>query len=204
VLRALRPFRVRASDFYGDDLASGKKGWLGIAPSQPLNLTPTLRFSSGSNNAYNACELDGSYNSTAVQCSKTFGKMDNRRSSCSSCAGNTHTHIPGIRSSRNDIQDNRSRPRLLPSRLKPERQLVLLEPEPVQSLPMEVKEVFSRILLFLNFPVCLCVCSGTEAPGTELTAHMKIAPLPFLSDSNTDNVAVPVEDKNPKKIGLVG
>jgi hypothetical protein len=77
----------------------------------------------------------------------------------------------------------------------------LLEPEPVQSLPMEVKEVFSRILLFLSFPVCLCVCRGTEAPSTELTEHMKIAPLPFLSDSNTDNVAVPVEDKNPKKIG---
>ena len=33
---------------------------------------------------------------------------------------------------------------------------------------------------------------------------MKIAPLPFLSDSNTDNVAVPIADKNPKKIGLVG
>jgi hypothetical protein len=76
--------------------------------------------------------------------------MDNRRNSCSSSVGNTR--IPGIRN-RNDIRDNRSRPRLLLSRLKPERQLVLLEPEPVRLLPMEVKEVFSYILLCLNFPV---------------------------------------------------
>jgi hypothetical protein len=69
---------------------------------------------------------------------------------------------------------------------------------------MEVKEVFSYILLCLNFPVVCVCCRGIEAPGTELTAHMKIAPLPFLSDSNTGNVAVPVEDKNPKKIRLVG
>jgi hypothetical protein len=32
---------------------------------------------------------------------------------------------------------------------------------------------------------------------------MKIAPLPFSSDSNADKVAVPIADKNPKKIGLV-
>jgi hypothetical protein len=31
---------------------------------------------------------------------------------------------------------------------------------------------------------------------------MKIAPLPFLSDSDTRNVAVPFADKNPKKVGL--
>jgi hypothetical protein len=110
-----------------------------------FNLTPTLRFSSRSNNAYDVCAIDGPCSSTAAQCSKTFGKTDNRRSSCS-CAGNTH--IPGIRS-RNDIQDNRSRPRLLLFRLKPVRQLVLLEPEPVRSLPMEVKEVFS-----LGPPIC--------------------------------------------------
>ena len=72
--------------------------------------------------------------------------MDNRRSSCSSYAGNTH--IPGIRS-RNDMRDNRRLLRLLLSRLKPERQLVLLEPEPVRLLPMEVKEVFS-----LGPPIC--------------------------------------------------
>ena len=33
-------------------------------------------------------------------------------------------------------------------------------------------------------------------------ARMKIAPLPFLSDSDTRNVAVPFADKNPKKVGL--
>jgi hypothetical protein len=55
-----------------------------------------------------------------------------------------------------------------------------------------------------EFTRCLCVCRGIEAPGTELTAHMKIAPLPFLSDSNIDNVEVPIADKNPKKIGLAG
>ena len=131
-----------------------KKSWLGIAPSQPLNLTSTLRLSGGSNNAYDACELDSLGSSTAAHYSTTFGNMDNRRNSWSSCAGNTH--MPGIRS-RNDIQDNRSRPRLLRFRLKPERRLVLPEPKPVRLLPMEVKEVFSCILLFLNFPVCLCV-----------------------------------------------
>ena len=45
---------------------------------------------------------------------------------------------------RNDMRDNRSLLRLLLSRLKPERQLVLLEPEPVRSLPMEVKKFFIR------------------------------------------------------------
>ena len=40
--------------------------------------------------------IDGRCSSTAVHCSNTFGNMDNRRSSCSSYAGNTH--IPGIRS----------------------------------------------------------------------------------------------------------
>jgi len=118
-----------------------KKGWLGIAPSQPINPhTNPSAFSGGSNNAYDACEIDGRCSSTIAQWSKTSGKMDNRRSSCSSCAGNTH--IPGIRI-RNDRRDNRSLLRLLLSRLKPERQLVLLEPEPVRSLSMEVKEVFS-------------------------------------------------------------
>ena len=123
-----------------------QKGWLGIAPSQPVNFALISAFSGGSNNAYDACEFDGRCSSTAAQCSKTFGKMDNRRSSCSSYAGNTH--IPGIRS-RNDRRDNRRLLRLLLSRLKPERQLVLLEPEPVRLLPMEVKEVFS-----LGPPIC--------------------------------------------------
>ncbi len=132
-----------------------KKGWLGIAPSQPLNLTPTLRFSSGSNNAYDAYGIDGLCSSTAAQSSKTFGNMDNHRNSCSSSAGNTH--IPGIHSSRSDTRDNRSRSRFLRSRLKPERQLVLLEPEPVRLLPMEIKEVFSYMLLFLNFPLFVCL-----------------------------------------------
>ena len=41
------------------------------------------------------------------------------------------------------MRGNRIQLRLLRRRLKPERQLVLLEPEPVRLLPMEVKEVFS-------------------------------------------------------------
>jgi hypothetical protein len=168
-----------------------KKGWLGIAPSQPLNLTPTLRFSSDSNNAYDACEIDGPYNSTAVQCSKTFGKMDNRRSSCSSCAGNIH--IPGIRS-HNDIRGNRIRPRLLRSRLKPERQLVLPEPEPVRLLPMEVKEVFSYISpLFVRL-------RGMRTPAKEfIGAYENRAPLPLLNyESNPACLAVPRRDEKER------
>ena len=141
-----------------------KKGWLGIAPSQPVNFALISAFSGGSNNAYDACEFDGPCSSTAAQCSKTSGKTDNRRSSCSSYAGNTH--IPGIRT-RNDMRDNRRRRRLLLSRLKPERQLVLLEPERVRLLPMEVKEVFSCILLFLNFPFVCVFAEGLKAPVTD-------------------------------------
>src|SRR4029077_10868485 len=118
--------------------AQKKLAWNCSKPADYPSHQP-VRFSSGSDNAYDACEIDGCCSSTAVQCNKTFGNMDNRRSSCSSCGGNTH--IPGIRSldirSHNDIPDNRSRLRLLRCRLKPERQLVLLEPEPVRSLPME-------------------------------------------------------------------
>lgn len=132
-----------------------KKAGLELLQASQLTLTSTLRFSSGSNNAYDACEFDN----TAAQCN-TFGNKDNRRSSCSNCVGNTH--IPGIRS-RSDMRDNRPLPRLLLSRLKPERQLVLPEPEPVRLLSMEVKEVFSYVLLFFEFPVCLCVCRGTES-----------------------------------------
>jgi len=33
---------------------------------------------------------------------------------------------------------------------------------------------------------------------------MKIAPFPFLSDSDTHNVAVPLADKNPKKVEIAG
>src|SRR4029453_4541295 len=62
-----------------------------------------------------------------------------------------------------DMPDNRSRFRLLRCRLKPERQLVLPESKPVRLLPMEVKEVFSYILLFMNFPVCSCVYRGNES-----------------------------------------
>jgi len=114
-------------------------------------------LSGGSNNACDASYIDGRCSSTAAQYCNTFGKMDNRRSSCSSCAGNSYipgirnSHIPGIRS-RNDIRDNRSRFRLLRCRLKPERQLVLPESKPVRLLSMEVKEVFSLFSLLLDFP----------------------------------------------------
>jgi len=120
------------------------------------------RFSGGSN-AYDACEFDDRCSSTAAHCSKTFDRMDNRRNSCSSYAGNIH--IPDIRN-RNDMQDNRRLRRLLLSRLKPERQLVLLEPEPVRSLSMEVKAVFS-----LGPPMC-------EFQFVALRL-CKIAPFPF-------------------------
>ena len=143
-------------------LETRKKGWLGISPSQPINRYINPRFSGGSN-AYDACEFDNPCSSTAAHCSKTFGKMDNRRSSYSSYAGNTH--IPDIHN-RNDMQDNRRLRRLLLSRLKPERQLVLLEPEPARSLSMEVKEVFS-----LGPPMC-------EFQFVALRL-CKIAPFPF-------------------------
>ena len=139
--------------------------------SQPLNLTNPAP-SGGSNDAYNACELDSFCSNTAARYNKMFGNpnMDNRRSSCNGCAGSTHipsTRSPGIRS-RNDIRDSRSRFRRLRPRSKPERQLVLLEPEPVRLLPMEVKEVFSYHPPILNFPL-VCV----------FAAHVKIALSPF-------------------------
>ena len=45
---------------------------------------------------------------------------------------------------------------------------------------------------------------GLKAPVTELTGALVIAPFPFSSDSDTHNVAVPLADKNPKKVGIVG
>jgi hypothetical protein len=65
---------------------------------------------------------------------------------------------------------------------------------------MEVKEVFSYILLFMNFP-----CSRDwKLLLRNSPARVKFAPLPFLSDSDTHNVAVPLADKNPQKVGIVG
>jgi hypothetical protein len=155
--------------FAGDDSASGKKkAGLELLQASYLTLTSTLRFSSGSYNAYGACGFDRLCGSRAAQYCNTFGNMENRRSSRNSCAGNTHTHIPDIRS-RNDMRDNRIRPRLLRCRLKPERQLVLLAPKPVRLLPMEVKAVFSYILLFMNFPVVCVFAEGLKAPHAELT-----------------------------------
>lgn len=140
-----------------------KKSWLGVVSKpadQPLH-HPSV-FSGGSNNAYNACEFDGRYSSRAALCSKTSGKMDNRRSSYSNCVGNTRSRSPGIRS-RNDMQDNQRLLRLLLSRLKPERQLVLPEPKPVRLLPMEVKEVFSSGPPILEFQfVTLRVCKKSR------------------------------------------
>ena len=98
-------------------------------------------FSSGNSNSYDACEFDGRCSSTAVRCSKTIGNMENPRNSRNSCAGSIH--IPDIRSSRTGMRGNQIRSRPVQRRLKPERQLVLPEPEPAQLLPMEVKEVFS-------------------------------------------------------------
>jgi hypothetical protein len=67
-----------------------------------------------------------------------FGYKGTHRNSYNSHGDNTH-FIPGSRNS--GMRGNRLR--LLRRRLKPERQLVLLEPEPARLLPMEVKEVFS-------------------------------------------------------------
>jgi len=43
-----------------------------------------------------------------------------------------------------------------------------------------------------------------QTPGTELTGACENRAFPFLSDSNTNDVAVPLADKNAKKIRLVG
>ena len=69
-----------------------------------------------------------------------FGYKGTHRNSYNSHGDNTR-YIPDSRNSRTGMQGNRIR--LLRRRLKPERQLVLLEPEPARLLPMEVKEVFS-------------------------------------------------------------
>jgi len=98
-------------------------------------------FSSGNSNSYDACEFYGRCSSTAVRCSKTIGNMENPRNSRNSCAG-SNCSIPDIRSY-TCMRGNRIRNRLLRRRLKPERQLVLLEPEPVRLLPVVIKEVFS-------------------------------------------------------------
>ena len=116
-------------------------------------------FSSGNSNSYDACEFDGRCSSTAVQCN-TFGNMENPRNSCNSYVGNNH-RIPDIRSSCTGMLGNQIRPRLLRSRLKPERKFVLPEPEPVRLLPMEVKEVFSY-----NSPLFVRL-RGMQTPATE-------------------------------------
>ena len=72
-----------------------------------------------------------------------FGYKGTHRNSYNSHGDNTR-YIPDSRNSRTGMQGNRIRLRLLRRRLKPERQLVLLEPEPVRLLPMEVKEVFHK------------------------------------------------------------
>ena len=90
----------------------------------------------GDDDSCGAGKPGGRCSSTAARCSS-----DNTEIPRNNYVGNTH-YIPDIRS-RNDMRDNRRLLRLLLSRLKPERQLVLLEPEPVRSLSMEVKEVFS-------------------------------------------------------------
>ena len=114
--------------------------------------------------------------------------------------GNTH-YIPDIRSSRNGMRDNQIRLRLLRRRLKPERQPVLLEPEPVRLLLTEVKEVF------ISPPNCefqfVRLKNANSWHGAHW-AHMKIARLPFLFDSNTDDVAVPQHVKIRRKSNLYG
>jgi hypothetical protein len=80
--------------------------------------------------------------STSTHCNSMFGYKGTHRNSYNSHGDNTR-YIPGSRNSSTGMRGNRIRLRLLRRRLKPERQLVLLEPEPVRLLPMEVKEVFS-------------------------------------------------------------
>ena len=110
-----------------------------------------VRFSSGSNDACDACNIDGRCSSTAVHCCNTFWNMDNPRNSRNSCVGNNHNCSPGIRSSRIGTRGNRIRFRRGRFQPKPERQPLLPAPEPVRLLPMEVKEVFSYIpLLFVS------------------------------------------------------
>ena len=133
--------------------------------------------------------------------------MDNRRNSHSSCADNTHTpgihsRIPGIRSCCNDIRDNRSRCLRLQCQLKLERRLALLEPERVLLLPMELKEAFSCVPPMFEFSLyCVFHRDRKLLDG----AHRRISesrPLPFLSDSNTNDVAVPLATKIQTKLDL--
>ena len=124
--------------------AAGKKAGLELLQASRLTSYQPARLSSGSNNACDTYNIDDRCSSTAAQCCNMFGYMDNPRSSCNSCAGNNH-RIPDIHSSCIGMRGNRIRFRLVRPRLKPERQLVSWEPEPVQLLPMEVKEVFSYI-----------------------------------------------------------
>ena len=123
-------------------------------------------FNDGDDDSCGAGKPGGRCSSTVARCSSD--NTETPRNNCNNYVGNTQ-NIPDIRSSRNDMRDNRRRFRLLRPRLKPERQLVWLEPEPVRLLPMEVKEVFSYILLFMNFPVVCVFAEGLKAPGTELT-----------------------------------
>src|SRR5205085_8294888 len=121
---------------------------LGLAPSQLISPHTNRRFNSGGNNAYDACGIGECCSSAAVLCSKRFRNMDNRRSNCvsSTHSPDTHNHNSDTRSY-NDTPDNRNRSQLHQRQLKLERQLVSLESKPARLLPMELKEVFSCILL---------------------------------------------------------
>ena len=123
----------------GNPALAKKKAGLELLPSQLIPFSNQPLFSDGDDDACGVGEPGGRCSSTAVQSSNNrFGNKDTHRNSC---AGSIH--IPDIRSSRTGMRGNQIRSRPVQRRLKPERQLVLPEPEPAQLLPMEVKEVFS-------------------------------------------------------------
>jgi hypothetical protein len=114
-----------------------KLAWSCSKPAHQSSRQP-VRFFSGYNN--DCDDGDDAAGSTSTHCNSMFGYTGFHRNSYNSHGDNTR-YIPGRRNSRTGMRGNRIR--LLRDRLKPERQLVLLEPEPARLLPTEVKEVFS-------------------------------------------------------------
>jgi hypothetical protein len=123
-----------------------KKAGLELLPSQlipPLH-RPLLNHGDG---AYGVDKLGGRCSSTAVRCNSKYHNTDTPHNSCMGNIRNNRNSCIGMLGTR--------------LRLKPERQLVSPEPEPVRLLPMEVKAVFSCFL-------CGFVCSrGMQTPAKE-------------------------------------
>ena len=120
-----------------------RKAGLELFQASSLVLTLARQLNNSDNNG--ACDDDepgARCSNTDAHRSSKCGNMDSPRNSRNSCVGNSH-NSPGNRNCCTGRPGNRIQFLLLQFRLKPERQLVLPELEPVRLLPMEVKEVFS-------------------------------------------------------------